>query len=63
MSGSARKDKPTIKYKTRGDNKHGLIVAADPALLDKAIANPNKDTRSAGDTSELNTKTLRDYHQ
>ena len=38
------------------------MVAADPALLDKAIANYNKDTRSAGDTSEFNTKTWRDYH-
>ena len=31
MSGtSVRKDKPTMKYKARGDNQYGMKVAADP---------------------------------
>ena len=62
MRGPVRSDKPTVKYKSRGDKKHGMKVASDPALLDAAIINFKKDTRSAGDTSEYNTKTWRDYH-
>ena len=60
--GTQRKDKPVIAYKTRGDKKYGLQVAGDPELLDQAVNKLQKDVKSAGDTSEFNTRTWRDYH-
>ena len=64
MSGATiRKNQPTVKYKARGDKKYGLRTAAHLVLLDAAILNFKKDTRSAGDTSEFNTKSWRDDHQ
>ena len=43
-----------MKYVKRGDKKRALEIAADPELLQDAIAVYEKEIRSSGVTSEFN---------
>ena len=60
---STRRDKPVVKDTKRGDKKRALEIAADPELLQDAIAVYEKEIRSSGDTSEFNVKTWFDIHE
>ena len=51
-SDSARNDKPLINYQTRGNKQYALKVAEGPHLLESAVRKYDKDTKSAGDTSD-----------
>ena len=51
-----------VRNLTRGDKKKALAIAGDHDLLRGALADYEKDWRSAGDTSDFNIKTWVDVH-
>ena len=51
-----------VRNLTRGDKRKALEIAGDPELLKTAMADYEKDWRSAGDTSDFNVKTWRGVH-
>ena len=53
---------PPIHYTARGDKRLALQVARVPSMLDDAVATYRKEMRSAGDTSDDNVRTWRDFH-